>query len=424
MSHWRPLLSGSLANQALGVVEEIARDLQAPLPSPSVTSAETVSLASGLAGKALFFAYLDRALPKGGWGDPAAEALDQAIESLAGTRTSPGLYSGFTGVAWVLEHLQGWFLDESDDPGEEVAAAVERTLRAPWRDFDLIQGLAGLGVWALARLPRSGAEECLRRIVARLTELAERRDGTAAWRTPADRVPEDRSAWFPQGFFFTGVAHGTAGVISLLAEAQAAGVESRPLLDMAVRWLLAQKMVSGERSVFPYETADVVAPDAPIPRPAHLAWCHGDPGIAAALLVAAKRAGEPAWEHEAVALAREAAARSPSDRSVVDAGLCHGSGGLLHLFNRMYQATGDPALAEAARFWFDRTLALRRPGEGVAGFLSWETDPQGTFDWRAETGFLSGAAGVGLALLAAASPVEPDWDHALLVSIPPQESLP
>jgi class I lanthipeptide synthase len=41
--------------------------------------------------------------------------------------------------------------------------------------------------------------------------------------------------------------------------------------------------------------------------------------------------------------------------------------------------------------------------------------------WRGTPGLLTGAAGVGLALLAAATPVEPSWDRMLLVALPPGE---
>lgn len=418
MSSWQPILADPLAVRALGVAETIAVALRDLWERQALSGPRDSSLAEGTAGQILFLSYLDQALPEAGWGDLAAEMLEQMIDDLAGTLANTGLYTGFPGAAWVLEHLQGWFLDDEEDAGAEIAVAVEKALRIPSRSFDLMQGVAGLGVWAVERSPRPGAEECLRRVVSLLSELAEQRDGTASWRTPAAHVPPDRRTWFPQGFCFTGVAHGAAGVIALLGEAQSAGVGSRPLLDASVRWLLAQKLPPGERSTFPYETADELGPDAPTSRPTRLAWCHGDLGIAAALLGVARRAGEPDWEREAIALARDAAARAPEEQSIVDAGLCHGSAGLLHLFNRLYQATGDSALAEAARFWFDRTLALQRPGEGVAGFRAWNADRHGVMDWRADPAFLTGAAGIGLALLAAATPIEPSWDRALLVSIP------
>lgn len=421
---WQPLLPAPLARRALAGAEEIARALVELAPDPQLLG-HPVSLASGLAGRALFFAYLDLALPGGVWGDRAAAAVERAIDAMAAAPADPSLFSGFTGLAWVLDHLRGWFFDESDDPGEEIAAAVEKILDSSWAELDLLQGLTGVGVFALERLPRPGAEPCLRRVVTRLGELARQGDGVASWPAPAGGMTAEQRAWFPRGFTFTGVAHGAAGTISLLAAAHAAGVECRPLLDRAVAWLLAQRLPPAAASVFSYETAeDGAAPDAPLGRPSRLAWCHGDPGIAAALLGAARRAGEPTWEREAIAVARRAAARSAAEDDVADAGLCHGSGGLLHLFNRMYQATGDPSLEAAARFWFDRTLALRRPGEGIAGFLAWDNDVRGVAGWRSVPGFLTGAAGTGLALLAAATAIEPAWDRVLQVAIPAAQETP
>jgi hypothetical protein len=99
---------------------------------------------------------------------------------------------------------------------------------------------------------------------------------------------------------------------------------------------------------------------------------------------------------------------------VRDAGLCHGAFGVAHLFNRIFQATGEERFAQAARLWIGEGLALRRRGLGVAGFSVWDVTTPGGPTWTAESGFLTGAAGIGLALLAAASEVEPAWDRLLL----------
>jgi hypothetical protein len=103
----------------------------------------------------------------------------------------------------------------------------------------------------------------------------------------------------------------------------------------------------------------------------------------------------------------------------VDAGLCHGAAGLGHLFNRLFQATGEPVLAEAARFWLEQALALRRPGRGFGGYEARIRGGDGAPTWVAEPGLLTGAAGIALALLAATAPVEPAWDRFLLVAVPP-----
>ena len=414
---WRPLLQGPDAGPALDVAEEIdGALLRLHAAGPGSYGF------SELAGWSLFFAYLDRAVPGRGYLDRAAELLEDSVAGLSRSHSQASLYGGFPGVAWLVEHLKGWILedDEEDDPGEEIAAAVYRHLDlSPRRgDHDLLFGLAGLGVYALERSPRRWGRESLKAAVARLAETAERRPQGVAWRSSPEGMEPGELKRYPQGNYNLGMAYGTPGVAALLALANAAGAEARPLLDDAVAWILAQRLPAGERSIFPH----VVAPGQR-PQPTRLAWCYGDLGIAAALLLAARCTGEAAWEREALETARAASRRSPETSGVVDAGLCHGAAGNAHLFNRIAQATGDPACEAAARFWLERTFALRRPGEGIAGFCSWGTGDNGhPVGWRDDPGFLSGAAGIGLALLAAASPVEPAWDRLLLVSIPPRPS--
>jgi lantibiotic modifying enzyme len=416
---WSPILEGSEAAQAVAAVSAVAEAIgEAPLPARN-----GVHLGAGEVGAALFFAYLDRARPGAGYGEIALHRLERAIDTLASFPQSPDLYSGFTGVAWVAEHLQGSSVEE-EDPNEDIDAALLRLLcQTPWtRQYDLITGLVGYAVYALERLPRPSAVACLELVVERLAEIAQPRPGGLAWYTPREMLPEPNRPWFPQGWENLGVAHGTPGVIAVLARICASGVaveQARPLLEGAVSWLLAQKLPEGERSVFPY----MVGREVKI-RPARTAWCYGDPGIAAALLAAGRAAGRPTWEHEALALARVVARRPTESCGVNDAGLCHGAAGLGHLLNRLYQATGDPELLAAARAWFGRALGYWEPGRGIGGFLAL-TPPDDDFDrleWNEEPGFLNGSAGVALALLAATSGVDPVWDRVLLTSPLPAKS--
>jgi hypothetical protein len=149
-----------------------------------------------------------------------------------------------------------------------------------------------------------------------------------------------------------------------------------------------------------------------------LAWCYGDAGIAATLLVAADAVGQVAWRTEAIAIARAAACRPPHRSGIVDAGLCHGSAGLMLIFQRFYMATGEGGFLDAAQAWCQRTLAQRRPGHGVGGYQSWEPQTGAGFVWKDRPGLLTGAAGIGLALLAAATSIAPAWDRALAISMP------
>jgi hypothetical protein len=204
-------------------------------------------------------------------------------------------------------------------------------------------------------------------------------------------------------------------VIALLGGASAAGIapaRARRLLEGAVSWLLSQKLPPDTGSSFAAWTVPGVTA-----VPVRSAWCYGDPGIAVALLCASRAVVNISWEREALEIARRAAARPPDDAGVRDAGLCHGAAGLAQLFNRMYQATGDACLGDAARFWFARTLELRRPGCGIAGYSACESRPGEPARWRDDPGLLTGATGIALALLAAVTPIEPAWDRMLLVSL-------
>lgn len=387
---WEPVLEGQLAGQAVEAVRGIAASL-----GGRSWADRGPFLGGGTAGAALFFAYLARAGLDEAAFDQAVGLLEEALNG-AWQDPAGGLYGGVTGVGWVLSDLAGTFVDVSDgDPGEAIDAALAGLLaRSPWEgEYDLIGGLAGFGVYALARLPRPAAARCVELVVARLAETAERQDGGIAWFTPPQRlwVPQTR-AEYPQGYYDVGVAHGVPGVAAFLGEACAAGLGgavARELLGGAVAWILAQRLPAGAGPAFPYFTGPAVRPHG-----ARNAWCYGDPGVAAALLAAAQAVGEPAWADKAVTIARRAAAVPGEGSGVTEGCLCHGTAGLGHLFNRLFHATGDPAFAEAAREWFGRTFA----------YLP-----------LADPGFLEGAAGAGLALLAAVTGVEPCWDRVMVL---------
>lgn len=90
----------------------------------------------------------------------------------------------------------------------------------------------------------------------------------------------------------------------------------------------------------------------------------------------------------------------------------------MHLFNRFYQATLDEVFADASRYWLEQTLGYYKPGTGFAGFTAYRRTQDGVLGHVGYPGLLEGSTGVGLALLAAVSEVEPEWDRALLIDLP------
>jgi lantibiotic modifying enzyme len=418
------LLSGTQAERAREVILAIADDLRSYCRSadPDLQSGEANSLpptlAGGEAGIAVFFAHLSREIPGRGFELDAANLLARAAEGAAEKRLGSGLYGGFTGIAWAIAHLQNeGFEFAAEYDLADIDEVVEGVLKlSPWRDHtDLISGLAGFGVYALERLCAPGGKSCAREVLLRLAEVAEHTSEEARWHTPPWLVPPHSRAQFPNGWYNVGVAHGVPGIVAVLSSLVEAGFTDAGephLLEEAVRWVLAQASPRGGRFRFPA----YVCPGQE-PSPSRAAWCYGDPGVGAALVLAGLQTGQPRWT-EAGRDALASAAELPLAASgVQDAMLCHGSAGLAHLYARAARALRDDALATTAAEWYRHTLEMHRPGEGIGGYL-YVTIEQNGPERVANPGLLEGTAGIGLALLAGVSSREPSWDRFLLTHIP------
>ncbi len=325
---------------------------------------------------------------------------------------------GITGIAWAVAHLGRW-IDGAlvdDDPMADVDRALATILDDPEGVFspELLYGVAGYALCALQRPPGPAGPLLLTRIAALLAELSHPMDAGITWRTPPAHLDPDTRRLHPSGRTDLGVAHGAAGIISVLARMATAGIAlADSLLAPAIDALLDTVTDGhGRTTIPPFAGYDLSA------GLARTAWCYGDLGAAAALLAAARLRGREDWEARALSLAHAAATRSDADMHLVSTGLCHGTAGAAHLFNRMYQATGDEVLRHAAVHWFRILLDQRRVGRGIGGYGSLRGRGAGVDGWWGDPGLLDGAAGVGLALLSATHVAEPHWDELLAVSIP------
>jgi hypothetical protein len=313
-------------------------------------------------------------------------------------------------------------------------------------EYQLSNGLVGLGVYALERIaqwesigtlevdppqptitkPHQTALHILERVVDHLLARAEHKPDGAAWWTGPERMSLHARNKMPDGAYIVGLCEGAAGVVAFLGRVCAAcgdpvsprlpasiDERARPLLTEAARWLLAQEAPEGPSEGFPY----AIRPNRPQRNWTRSAWSHGDPGVALALLGAARQVGEPEWEKRALTAALRAATRPPDRTRVFDGGLAAGAAGLGHVFNRLFQATGEPRLAEQSHFWFARTLAMAQPGQGIAGYGALLPDENDVERWWDDPGIIFGAAGIALALLSAAMPLEPSWDRLMLADL-------
>lgn len=405
---WSALLQDSLRDDALetarAILQEVAGRPRLRLPP---------GLLEGHAGFALCFELAARALD-GEYLEQVGPCLQRATESLGvlGDPPVPGLHAGLSGIGWAAAHLAA---RHPDLDAEELCSAVDGLLeeslqQRPWpHPCDIRDGLAGIGLYALERVPHPSGYRLLERIVLLLEETAEGSEQGLTWRMPPRYWGlYGREAAFPRGLYTLGLAHGVPGALAVLAAAHALGVEREragAMLEQAFRWVAHQAAAEGHPRFPHYLHGTERFEDA------RFSWCVGNPGITSVLWWAAHLWGHPDWEARtlrwAEAVAGEALQRTPLGSS----NLCCGTAGTAHLFLRLFHATGRPVFADAASLWVRHTLSLRQPGVGIGGFC-FEQDPARL---RADLQF--GVAGTALLLLAAATPVEPDWDQAFLFSL-------
>jgi lantibiotic biosynthesis protein len=415
-SEWKPLLHGVEHTAAMSVLTDLVDALShLPIQGPRSTS-----LACGVAGRAVLFDVLSRVRGEASHRETSEVLLERATDALATETLGPDLYDGFPGIAWAVQLIQRPSESPDDDPLTELDDALEDHLATrPWpHRYDLVSGLVGMGGYALERLPRDSARRCLTAVVERLGELAEWGPEGARWKTAPEHVPVALQAEQPLGSYSLSMAHGMAGVLVVLAGAVARGVAgsaARELLQGGWTGLLSLRGNDTAPACFPTR---IDLHGEPLTWPRRPAWCYGDPGVAMGLHTVARAVGRPDWEAQALSLCRETAARWRDATHVRDGGLCHGSAGLGHLYNRLFQATGEPVFESAARSWFQHLLTVHHePGRGVAGFRTLEQLDDGSEGWTDNAGLLAGATGIALALLAATSSVEPSWDRMLLMSL-------
>ncbi len=325
--------------------------------------------------------------------------------------------NGSAGVGWAALYLQSnlkeYGIDDLDDEtlNRLDAELQERTLIAlKGGNFDYLHGgLSGV-IYFLDRLQSlPGRNEYLADIVRTLSNIAieNNEKGEIMWDSNYDGTSVFE--------FNLGLAHGIPSVICLLSLIKLEGVAPEncaSLIEKSINWLLAQKKTKGSSaSLFPSILNDAY-------DKSRLAWCYGDLGIAICLLHASKATNNDSWRKEAINIAQRASERRDFRSTLVyDACICHGTSGLILIYNMLYQETHIEDFRLTALFWIEETLKMSLPIGDEEEFKFWEpgeNDSAGA--WVNTYGLLEGLAGVSLALQAAVAPQYSKWTRALLIS--------
>ena len=367
-----------------------------------------ISFLGGASGISLFHFYASQFTKTEEEYTCAFTILEETVTVYSQTAVAP---PSMAKMGWMLNHLDKMDMVESDI--EELLGDINPVLNVKMTDYldnnnyDFLHGALGIVLYFL-----SNDDESSDKYVSRFIDAFEQK---------AEPTPGNGLKWLSMLDYKTGkkgynisMSHGIASIVAMLSKIYKRGInpdKTKYLLEGAMNYLLQQKLPEGKFvSVFP----NLALESMENLYPSRLAWCYGDLGISVAIWHASQAMGQKDWEEEAKnILLHSAKRRDLKENGVVDAGLCHGTAGIAHIFNRMYGYTGMEELKEASDYWFEQTLKMARFEDGLAGFKAWQGTERG---WVNEPGLLEGIAGIGLAMISAVSDIEPAWDECLLLS--------
>ncbi|WP_114936597.1 lanthionine synthetase LanC family protein [Mucilaginibacter endophyticus] len=368
---------------------------------------ESIDVYTGMSGNLLFMAQHFLWSRQQVYLDKVSEYLAFSMERIEASLNRNFDFSlALSGWGWVLSYLGRQEIAEVT----EILADIDGYLKPAmtwllrFGNYDQLNGALKIGRYFLAR----GNPGPVAEIIDYLDHVKVSRGDQVMWK----RQKEGES----RAYYDLGLAHGAAGLLrffSSCVKSKIREADCRRLMDGTVRFILANvrdPRLTG--SCFPNMiSVDDYHAGRQMQTRSRLAWCYGDLGIWYTLYSAAVLLGDTGLEARALeGLEKLTTRRSPDNTMVVDAGFCHGSSGISFIFNKVWDATGQPVFREARDFWLRDTL---RYGSDKYEFLV------GNFAKRyfkpCDT-LLEGLIGVGLSYGSFLNPQQEGWDQCLLLS--------
>jgi len=392
-------------------IVEIAGELKKQLLEKEMSA----GLLSGQMGIALFFSHY--ALYTNAEYD--IEFAHELIENTL-TRFSDSSYgytfsNGISGMGWFLEHLKT--IDFIDVDAEALFEDIDNILQDKMHkelighNYDFLHGGLGIFYYLLNRNHDSNLEKMFVKTIQALDDISKSKGDKLAW---LDYDAKKKQS-IPDTYNL-GLAHGVPGIISILSKAYFVVPCIKDSIYLMIRnavnfiiWRFENSNRFNRESYFPYAYNELHPEDTN----SRLAWCYGDLGVALALrsanLVLKDRKVEMIINQILMLSVKR---QNIGSTRLYDAGICHGTAGVAHIYNSFYNESKLDYLKDASDFWFNVSLTQANFTDGLAGFKAFRND----IGYVNSASFLEGIAGIGLTYITFLNN-DFRWDKSLLITI-------
>jgi hypothetical protein len=400
-STWKPLLPN---NQIIeNKLHELAR-----ITTENYSILDSAGLMSGLSGVAIFLAEYGSHF-KINNGQLVANIMEQAFENVQNIWHPPSFCSGLSGLLWAAHYIKETIYIDIDFDFSEIEDFLfeQELLYARKNNFDFLHGANGIFYYYLSLGSKIDIDHV--NSYLELLNSFSKADGKGGitWESIVDTDN-------PILVNNLSLSHGIASTIIILSNILRKYPKNETAFDMlekSVQFLIRSKNIDTQQSIFPPYTSL----ENGLTRKSRLGWCYGDLGIGISLIVAGSILRSQQATNEGIdTLLHSSLRRDLSANSVVDAGICHGAGGIAHIFNRLFHKTGIYQFKDASLYWYEVTIGMANKGDDSFGGYQMFGGDSG---WKNELNFLEGISGVGLTLISALRETEPKWDSCILINL-------
>ncbi|HWO95423.1 MAG TPA: lanthionine synthetase C family protein [Bacillus sp. (in: firmicutes)] len=451
---WEPIEEGELRTRIVQVLRELVQHYKEPeqvrermrkVPAQQLDGYSydrwiDVSLASGFPGICLLMGELDRLFPGEGWdkvGHKCLQLLQKTIEKEGIVHLS--LFNGLAGIlagTYSLSRGGTRYQGMTDVLANYYEQAMRSRLvhiREAWQtghismgDYDVIQGLSGMGRIAMLHKERPMMEQLWEETSQLLHLLCVGKE-VNGFLVPSWHISskyqfsvEDRIN-YPNGNFNLGLSHGIAGPLAFLSISYLNGMRTatiekdiETLAEFICKWSIEYDhgIIFAGKVSFEEWKKDKLSTE--INKGYRDSWCYGVPGIARALWLAGRALKRDKWIRLGMKAYADIEKRADRKGGFTSGTICHGVGGVLHLVQRMYTETKNDGL-KRLRDQFAREMLDFYEPESVFGYYDESYLDDGACKKVDESGFLTGAAGVALILASLLNKQSPEWDIVLMI---------
>lgn len=398
-----------------------------------------LTLAHGFPGLICLSAEMNRFFPDQGWDKVLHQYVEKLVEEIKTKRIQDSsLFSGLTGICFSIDlasqesgaysnlflKLHNRLLQEVDSIYlEPLRKAKRQKEKFPPRLYDLISGISGVLTYLLRHADREDTRSIVLEMLALLVDLTApfmmKEESFPGWFIPPEHSLKKEA--YPQGHFDTGLAHGIAGCLVILAKARLKGIEvhgQKSAMRRIISWLQGMRCNIGEfKNVWPacigvqHTSREYRKMD---PKSYRDGWCYGAPGIAFSLFIAAHALKDEDLLNYAVNAMTDVCIRFFTQNTLVCPSFCHGLAGLLAIVHQMHLATELQVFSETANK-ISYSILERYSENHPFGFKTVNRGQGGQESILDNIGLIDGSIGIILSLLFHQSQRSSPWVQTFLL---------